>query len=258
MIRILRLLGITTHRQFRLLLRGIALATALGAAFLVEVKTELHEFCGALKVYGLVAAAAFVEFVFADVLADRSFPFDTERRLALMERRLGIAAIGVITDNLRQAILGFHACDTSRIGAVVHILTEVDAGVQNPTKVGLLQLTDYVGLTGGRKGRLTLINQGIIGRCARTGRSETVDFATAEEYSESMVRDFGFTPEEARRHNTTGRSYLAYPLIKGTTSVGVVYFFTSEPQVFPGAADEGSLQTLARGIVDSLVIAGLV
>jgi hypothetical protein len=122
----------------------------------------------------------------------------------------------------------------------------------------LLQRKNYVGPDGGKKGRITLLNQGIIGRCARTGERETVGFANAVEYERSMVREFGFTKKEAEGHTKTGRSYLAHPLLFEGTLVGVLYLFTTEPQVFPNAADPEQIEGLAGEIVNYLKLAELV
>ena len=140
----------------------------------------------------------------------------------------------------------------------MHILAELVSTADHRSRQGLLQLTNYVGPEGGKKGRITLINQGIIGRCARTGALETVGFADQEEYAASMVREFGFTQKEANSHTRTARSYLTFPLKHDDRTVGVLYFFTPEPQVFPRAARVDSLKAAAREIVNYLVLADLI
>jgi hypothetical protein len=175
-----------------------------------------------------------------------------------MEERLGAGTIVEICHRLQRAIGQLKACDQSRVSATVHILIELSANTHNQIRSGLLQLTDYVGPDGGKKGRITLINQGVIGRCARTHRTEAVDFADAKEYQDLMVRDFGFTKAETDRHTKTGRSYLAHPLFNGDSFVGVLYFFTTEPQVFPLAARNIDLESLVSEVVSYLKIAQLV
>lgn len=246
----LQLVGIRTHRAFRLTLRAIALACGLYAAFRVSVLLEQCRFDNAWYVYLVVIAAAFLEFVLADVLAERSFPFDTERKLALMERRLGRDVIDTISVRLQQVIGEFLGCDTNQISACVHVFAELTATANQRIRKGLLQLTDYVGPDGGKKGRITLMTQGVIGRCARTGKMETANFGDATDYLDSMVRDFGFTQSEADRHTKTGRSYLAFPLHHKNQIVGVLYFFTTEPQVFPRAAKVERLEEVGREIVN--------
>ena len=203
---ILRHIGIRTHRSFRLSLRFVTLI--FGLIFALKVWEAIHDgrYHLAEAWHFGVMITAIIEFVFADVLADHSFPYDTERKLALMERRLGANAIRVISQRISEEISQFRGCDTSKISATVHIVAELSATADQRVRMGLLQLTDYVGPDGGKKGRVTLITQGVIGRCARTGQIETVEFADEEEYLNSMVRSFGFTVEEAQRHTKTGRS----------------------------------------------------
>lgn len=256
--KVLRFFGIKTHRTLRLTLRAIALLVGLWAVFKMSMLLAIKEFETAWDVYLIVIGAAVIEFVIADVLADRSFPFDTERKFALMERRLGADAIATITQRIKDLIAEFDGCNRCLISATVHVFAELTATAEQRTRKGLLQLTDYVGPDGGKKSRITPINQGVIGRCARTGTMESVDFADAEEYRDAMVREFGFTLQEAERHSKSGRSYLAFPLHLNGDVVGVLYFFTSEPQVFPHVANVARLKDVAREIVNYIKIANLV
>ena len=253
----LRILGIRTHRSFRLTMRATALAAGLTAAFCVSMTMELQDFRTAFFIYLIVCATAFVEFVLADVLADRSFPFDTERKLALMEKRLGANVVRTITNRIEETIGQFRGCDQTRISGAVHVVAELTSTADQRVREGLLQLTDYVGPAKGKKGRVTLVNQGVIGRCARTGQTECVDFADEEEYQFAMIREFGFTKREADSHTKTARSYHAYPLKNDNLLVGVLYFFTTEPQVFPRAAEGVGLEGFAREIVNYLKLAQL-
>lgn len=249
MIKLLRALNIRTYQQFRLTLRLIALPIGLICGFIANVYFETNQFWFAGLFYLGIVIATVIEFVLADLLADWSFPFDTERKLQLMERRLGQDTLASIAEKLREVISEFGACDRARISATVHVVAELSSTSDKRVRLGLLQLTDYVGPEGGKKGRLTLITQGIIGRCARTGKVEAIDFADEVEYDHSMVCDFGFTEEETKTHSRTARSYLAVPLKSEGVTVGVIYFFTSEPQVFPGAVDLAELNKAAKDIV---------
>jgi len=67
-----------------------------------------------------------------------------------------------------------------------------------------------------------------------------------------MVEESGFAKGEAESHTTIGRSYLAEPLFHGPKVIGVLYFFTSEPQVFPYAAGECDLASDAKDLIDIL------
>lgn len=257
LLRFLRFLGIRTHRSFRLTIRAMALAIGLLSAFYVSKTMEMQDFKTAFYIYLIVCTTAFVEFVLADVLADRSFPFDTERKLALMEKRLGANAIDTITNRIKETIEQFRGCDKTHISGAVHVVAELTSTADQRVREGLLQLTDYVGPATGKKGRVTLFTQGVIGRCARTCQQETVDFADAEEYYSAMLREFGFTKREADKHTNTARSYLAYPMKNDNSLVGVLYFFTTEPQVFPFAAKDVELEGFAREIVNYLKLAQL-
>lgn len=256
---LLRQIGLSTHRSLRLALRAIALAGGLFCLHFANVAYESQCFSEAAWWHCGVAVAAFVEFVLADVLADKAFPYDTERKLNLLEKRLGRNIIQAMMDRIGEAIRAFRCCDTHRISATVHLLTDLDSTQDDRFRQGLLQLTDYVGPDGGRKGRITPITKGVIGLCVRTQQVETANFSSREEYSYSMTKYYGFTADEASRHSAKGRSYLAYPLMSNTDCVvGVLYFFTSEPQVFPTAIDLAKIQELARHILRDLQIAGLV
>jgi GAF domain-containing protein len=78
-----------------------------------------------------------------------------------------------------------------------------------------------------------------------------VNFSTPAEYKRRMIEEFGFTQAEAERHTTAARSYLAFPVFSSGNVIGVMYFFSTEPQVFPKAADEDVLERHAS------VVAGL-
>ncbi len=44
-------------------------------------------------------------------------------------------------------------------------------------------------------------------------RSTLLDQFDEGEYHEAMIQEFGFTENEASKHTTSARSYLAYPLL---------------------------------------------
>jgi hypothetical protein len=140
----------------------------------------------------------------------------------------------------------------------VHLIVELSSVPELKTRYGLLQLTDYVGPHGGRKGRITILEKGVVGRCARTGKTECVSFQDAAEYHRRMVEEFGFTRDETKLHTTLGRSYIAQPLMLGSTVIGVLFFFSSEPQVFPIAARGSDLRARAQDFVDLLKTVSIV
>lgn len=253
----LRFVGIKTHKSLRLSIRFIALVAGLYSVFRVATFIQKGHYDTAEFWHIGVIFTAIVEFVFADVFTDHAFPFDTERKLTLMEQRIGENAIRAISDRLAEMISEFHGCDKSLISATVHIVAELSATSDQRVRKGLLQLTDYVGPDGGKKGRVTLMTQGVIGRCARTAQVEIVGFADEKEYLDAMVKSFGFTAQEAARHTKAGRSYLAVPLVRDDIVIGVLYFFTSEPQVFPRAANLGLLRLAAKSIAELIGVIGL-
>ncbi len=257
-IGVLKRIGIRTHRSFRLAIRAFALLLGLSAGFFVSVQIEVGHFEIAFWLFLIVTGAAVLELILGDLFADQSFPFDTERKLSLMEKRLGMETISTISRRLEETIGVFKNCDISSVSATVHLVAELNGDLGSRSNYGLLQLTDYVGPEGGRKGRLTLINQGIIGRCARTEEIETVNFIDVNEYRCSMVRDFGFTKQEASLHTTSARSYLAYPLKSEGLLIGVIYFFSDEPEVFPGSIEGAHLDQVAQEFVNYLKIVQLV
>jgi hypothetical protein len=249
---IARILGIKTRRQFRLAFRTLAVVVGVASGFAVGLLMELHWFKLSVLPGTLLLVATLVEFVLGDYIAEQNYPIETEKKLALLEERLGALAVERIGRKLQRIILTFEACDKAQVSATVHIVVELTPSAEVKQRYGLLQLTDYVGPYGGSKGRITTLEKGIIGKCARTGRRESVNFADVAEYLRRMVEEFGFSKEEAERHTTIARSYLAEPLSLGPKIIGVLYFFTSEPQVFPYAARDSDLSSDAKDLIDIL------
>jgi hypothetical protein len=247
-----RLFGIRTRREFRLALRALAILLGACGAFAVDVLMEMHQFCWAIIPSACLIVLAIVEFVLADYLAEHSYPIETEKKLALLERQLGMTAVETLAEKLRRTIQSFRACDVGRVSGTVHIIIELSPSAELKTRYGLLQLTNYVGPYGGSKGRILTLEKGIIGRCARTGKVEYANFEDVTEYRRRMVQEFGFTHEEAEAHTTVARSYLAEPLLLSGTIIGVLYFFSPEAQVFPIAASASNLENRAQDFVDLL------
>jgi hypothetical protein len=223
-------------------------------ALLIDIK--LHGW--SLIPFAVLVIATTFEFVFADLLAEHSYPIATEKKLALMEQRLGTQAIAEITDKLTQIIETFKACDGSQISAAVHVIVELTQTPELKTRNGLLQLTDYVGAAKGGKGRIITLDKGIIGRCARSGRPECVNFADKHDYRSRMVLEFGFLTEEAAVHENAARSYIAEPIWVKNEVVGVLYFYSTEPQVFPLAARDANLADRSRDLASLLKVISLV
>lgn len=264
MVRVARRLGIRTRRQFRLALRGIAVTTITLGGFAVAVLLEMNLFWLSGIPLVLLLGATVFEFVLSDRVAERSYPFETEKTLDLLERQLGQRTVESITEKLELIIQSFQACDQSRISSTVHVLVNLDPTPEVGTRLGLLQLTNYVGPRSSGKGRITTLDQGVIGRCARTGKPEYVNFADHAEYQQRMVAEFGFSDEEARGHTKIARSYITEPLIlprppdNAEELVGVLYFFSTELQVFPLAARQSDLSSKAVDVVQLLKATSIV
>lgn len=208
--------------------------------------------------FAVLVISTIFEFVVADRTAEHRYPVETEAKLDLLERKLGTRAVESISDKLQRIIFGFKACDQTCISGAVHVVIELNSSLEGRTQFGLLQLTEYSGPGRGSKGRITTLDQGIIGRCARTGRIEHVNFADEAEFRNRMVEEFGFSKREADAHTKIARSYLAVPMINGSEQVGVLYFFSTEPQVFPNAARDSDLEAQAKDVLDVLKTASIV
>jgi GAF domain-containing protein len=72
-----------------------------------------------------------------------------------------------------------------------------------------------------------------------------------------MVQEWGFSQTEVDDHTKTARSYLAHPIVFETEIVGVLYSFSTEPQVFPHAARRQHLDDAADAITGLLRAAGI-
>jgi hypothetical protein len=251
-------LGIRTRRQFRLALRGALIFVGVASGYAVAVLVQLCLFWWSAIPFMVLLMASTVEFVLADYLAEQNYPIETEHKIEILERRLGARAVEAIEEKLRRIIATFQACDTSQVSGTVHIVVELTSTPETRAPYGLLQLTNYVGPYGGSKGRITPLEKGIIGKCARTAATETVNFSGADDYRVRMVREFGFSRKEAEMHTTIARSYIAQPLLLGSDIIGVLYFFSAEPQVFPHAARGSNLSSSAEDLVDLLKTVAIV
>lgn len=250
--------GIRTRRQFRLTLRAIAIIIGACSGYAIALLLLKPLVLLSVIPFIILLFSSFFEFILADLITEHSYPFDTEKKLDLLERKLGDRAVQSISQKLERVITSFKACDQSKISGTVHLKVELAPSPEEKLRYGLLQLTNYVGPRGGNKGRIATLYQGIIGRCARTARIEHVNFADEAEYRNRMVDEFGFSKEEAALHTAIARSYIAIPIVKESLIVGVLYFFSTEPQVFPAAARDVNLMEQTKDILDVLRTASIV
>lgn len=256
--RLTKAVGIRTRRQFRLALRAAAIIIGACSGYAVALLLTKSLLWWSVIPFLILLFSTVFEFILADLLTEHRHPFDTEKKLDLLERKLGARAVQNISQKLERIIMNFKACDQSKISGTVHLVVEMAPSPEGKLRYGLLQLTNYVGPRGGSKGRITTLDQGIIGRCARTGRIEHVNFADEAEYRNRMVEEFGFSKEEAELHTAIARSYIAIPIITESRIVGVLYFFSTEPQVFPIAASDSNLMEKTQDLLDVLRTASIV
>jgi hypothetical protein len=254
----LQRIGIRTRQQFRLALRGLLIVLVVCSGYVIGLLVQQGQFWWSAVPFVVLLVATLLEFVLGDYIAEQNYPIETEAKLDLLERQLGVRAVQSISDKLNRIIQSFKACDVGKISGTVHVLITLTPSPEHKDRLGLLQLTHYVGPLGGSKGRITTLDKGIIGRCARTMKQEHVNFSTRSEYLERMVQEFGFSLTEAVLHTTVARSYIAEPLMIGPQLVGVLYFFTTEAQVFPLAAREADLPAKGQDIVELLKTIALV
>lgn len=234
----------------RLAILTCAAFTGYLFAFLLQIGRYGWAFFAAL-VLGLLSIA---EFVLADLIIDSRFPRETREFLDLLRERLVRTGIhDEIVRELTTCVSRFRGCDPSQVSSTVHLRVSVVAAGSDETSPGLIQLSDYtrVGL-GGRRWRVLESTKGIVGRCLRLERMVWVNFRSAEEYRTRMVEEFGFSHAEVEQHTGTARSYLAYPLQTESTTLGVLYFFSTEPQVFPHAADPAEVERSAATVIGLL------
>src|SRR5690349_16274942 len=118
-------LHIRTRRAFRLGIRFLALLAGAIGTFLISIFHQLNWFRRSLIPFVVVLVAAAVEFLFADYLAEQNYPIATEKKLDLLERRLGQVAVQALSEKLSRTIENFQACDKTRISGTIHILVEL-------------------------------------------------------------------------------------------------------------------------------------
>lgn len=237
--------SISPWRLFRLRVRFWFLFVGLLSAFVASVLIQDGRYEWAFWVALAAIASSLFELVVGDLWARRRYPASTQTLLERLEINFDRVNQHV-PEFVRQLIDSLRGCDSARVSGTVHLRVPLYT-VSGDSEEALVQLTGYTG-AGGRPWRFTPASKGIIGRCLRTKRQESVSFASEAEYRVRMVSDFGFLPAEAGAHTTTARSYLAQPIVAGGTLVGVLYLFSTEPQAFPYAVDTKALETAASNI----------
>jgi hypothetical protein len=229
---------ISNRQRYRTYVRLVVIGLAAFAAYLFSVLIQESHYWWALIPTFALACLSAVEFAVADLLLDRRFPPESTEFLERLQRKLRTTTVhGGIVDALNSCVETFRGCDPSRISSTVHLRIDVLSDYESDTLPALIQISDYTraGL-GGRRWRLLEPTKGLVGRCLRVGERVCVNFRSQSEYRARMVMEFGYTAEEVDRHTTSARSHMAHPLMVSGDIVGVLYFFSTEPQVFPLAA----------------------
>jgi GAF domain-containing protein len=242
------------RQRYRTNARLVILVLAAVSAYSFAVLLQEQDYLWALIPGAALGLLSISEFVLADIILDTRFPRETTMFLERLQRKLATTSTHEeILRTLGRCVDSFVACDRERISSALHLTVEtVEAGTA-ATSTGLVQISDYTrpGL-GGRRWRVLKATQGIVGRCVRVGEMVHVNFRTDAEYRKRMVEEFGFSRAEAERHTKAARSYLAFPIINSGEVVGVMYFFSTEPQVFPIATDRAVLERNAEVIAGFL------
>jgi GAF domain-containing protein len=201
-----------------------------------------------------LALLSIAEFVVADLVLDARFPPESAQFLEKLQEKLGTTTVHEeIVKVLKTCVDSFKGCDRTRISSTVHLRVSIMSNDGLATQPALIQLSDYTraGL-GGRRWRLIEHTKGLVGRCLRLEELVWVNFRAELDYRARMVEEFGFTRDEVEKHTKSARSYLAFPLRDRGETVGVIYFFSTEPQVFPLAASEDGLRDTGEVIVGFL------
>ncbi|WP_244930834.1 GAF domain-containing protein [Nocardioides sp. W7] len=252
------ILGDLPRRQrYRVYARFVAiLAGALGA-YAFSVLVQENEYLWAVIPAVVLALATVAEFAVTDLLLDKRFPPESAALLDRLQQKLTTTNIhDAIVDSLNNCVRGFRGCDPSKISSTLHLRVDVLPDSDSGAVPSLIQVSAYTRKSlGGRRWRVLNPAVGLVGRCLRLNDIVWVNFRDRSEYDHRMVSEFGFSSDEVQRHTTSARSYLASPLRDEKQIVGVLYFFSTEPQVFPVAADLVELERTGQDVLRLLRVA---
>lgn len=235
---------------------GAILIAAIGAyVFALLIQERLYWW--ALLPALLLAIATIAEFIVTDILLDRRFQADSAALLKRLREKLDTTPIhNEIIDALNGCVRNFRGCDPSLVSSTLHLRVDVLADSGSDVVPSLIQVSDYTKRTlGGARWRVLDPALGLVGRCLRLDEVVWVNFRDRAEYDRRMVEEFGFAPGDVERHTTSARSYLAFPLRSDGRLVGILYFFSTEPQVFPVAAEIAELDRAGAEVLRLLRVA---
>jgi len=253
----MRISDLPRRKTFRLGFRAVFIAVGILSAFASAILVQEKEYQLASLPISLVLLASLAEFVLADILTESLYPARTTAILEKLEANL-LTYHDRIRKSIDGAIHSLRACDTTRVSGTLHLKVELYSSSGDEWELALVQVTEYSGRLGGKRWRFTSASKGLIGRCLRTGKPEGVNFATEIEYEDRMVRDFGYSPVEIAEHTKEARSYWAQPVYSNRQIIGVIFFFSTELQIFPLAANLDVVQSKADEISAYLEGAGII
>jgi hypothetical protein len=249
-------------KTYRMIYRATFLILGFIAIYIMTILIEEGEYYQAIIPGSLALIFALLEFVFGEVIVEKSFPTETRRIMNAVDK-MSIETSESLINCLNSIIDDLSGCDKELVQATIHL----KVGVNRSNKFGLLQIFPYyhIGLSHQefisskeKSGRILEGFKGIIGRCMRTENVEYVNFATVEEYNFRMINEFGFSKDEVVKHNFSARSYFAAPFKASSGLIGIIYLFTKEPQVFPKAVDIQKFVTKSNHIADILKVGKII
>ena len=157
---------------------------------------------------------------------------DRDAALQLMRSPEGLSGCAHVIYEGLKSLLGVAANDGT-LRVTIYRVVEDEATGQ---AIALEQAIDYVGTPGpSGMGRRFPIEAGIIGRAARTGDPCTAyrNSVSDDEFVDEIVREWGYTPEMARKMTLDRRSFMAAPITNQKDQVlGVVYADSNLEEVF--------------------------
>lgn len=243
--------SIPRRKRFRISIRAAFLLVGVIATYAATILFGKNLYYWAILPTVLILIAAIVEFVFGDVITEQRYPARTETLLNNYETKVKNVHNQLLRQ-LNSAIQSLEGCYTNKVNGTLHLIVELFSPSGDSSHNAFVQITSYTGQLGGMPWRFADVSKGIIGRCYRTRKAEYVNFSSQEEYNKRMIREFGYSLDEMKHHTMIARSYWAQPLFSSDLFLGVMYLFSTEPQVFPRAADIRTLEGIASNIVGIL------
>jgi len=251
------LLPIPLRDQHRLRIRGWALLIGASFGFLAAIAMQEEQYGLALRLALPAFACSLVEFVAGDLWTEKYYPARTAAVLNILAEKRATYHDEILRQ-LKTIKSQLKGCNPDSVSGTVHLKIEVYPVRGAEPALAYIQLTEYDGTLGGREWRDLPATKGIVGLALRTGRKESVSFTSEDDYRTRMVREFGFTHDEVKKHTREARSYLAAPIVSDKRVLGILYLFSTEPQAFPHALDIADVDVATNALAVCLRSIGLV